>query len=171
LHTKLRRLGIAHEWHCGNGVHDWPYWARDLRATLPLLCRTFDDPPAVLTSFRHTSAEADYAVRGWTVHVARPAMEFTTLFTNRGTGSSPTDSSPTGSSPTGSSLTSFSLTGRGSAIVRTASWFRPGEPYTAVVDGQARRARADSEGRLTVPVPLGASPRTVRVTIESGWVG
>ena len=35
LHERLRRLGIRHVWDdYGPGTHDWPYWRRDLRATL-----------------------------------------------------------------------------------------------------------------------------------------
>lgn len=146
LHTKLRRLRIPHEWHCGNGTHDWPYWTRDLRATLPLLCRTFDHPPAALTSFEHTSAEADYEVRGWTVHMTRPVTEFSTLSAEKNR---------------------FSLTGRGSATVRTAPSFRPDDVHMVVVDGQSLAVRADAEGRLTVPLRLGARrARTVGVVIR-----
>jgi diacylglycerol O-acyltransferase/trehalose O-mycolyltransferase len=40
LHERLRRLGIRHVWDdYGPGTHDWPYWRRDLRKTLPDLMR------------------------------------------------------------------------------------------------------------------------------------
>jgi diacylglycerol O-acyltransferase / trehalose O-mycolyltransferase len=39
LHERLRRLGIAHVWDDGPGTHDWPYWRRDLRQTLPGMVR------------------------------------------------------------------------------------------------------------------------------------
>jgi diacylglycerol O-acyltransferase/trehalose O-mycolyltransferase len=40
LHERLRRLGIRHVWDdYGPGTHDWPYWRRDLRETLPDLMR------------------------------------------------------------------------------------------------------------------------------------
>jgi diacylglycerol O-acyltransferase/trehalose O-mycolyltransferase len=40
LHERLRRLGISHVWDdYGPGTHDWPYWRRDLRETLPGLIR------------------------------------------------------------------------------------------------------------------------------------
>jgi diacylglycerol O-acyltransferase/trehalose O-mycolyltransferase len=40
LHDRLRRLGIRHVWDdYGPGTHDWPYWRRDLRETLPELTR------------------------------------------------------------------------------------------------------------------------------------
>jgi diacylglycerol O-acyltransferase/trehalose O-mycolyltransferase len=36
LHDRLRTLGIRHTWDdYGPGTHDWPYWRRDLRETLP----------------------------------------------------------------------------------------------------------------------------------------
>jgi diacylglycerol O-acyltransferase / trehalose O-mycolyltransferase len=40
LHQRLRTLGIRHVWDdYGPGTHDWPYWRRDLRETLPDLVR------------------------------------------------------------------------------------------------------------------------------------
>jgi S-formylglutathione hydrolase FrmB len=40
LHERLRRLGIPHVWDdYGPGTHDWPYWRRDLRETLPGMLR------------------------------------------------------------------------------------------------------------------------------------
>jgi diacylglycerol O-acyltransferase/trehalose O-mycolyltransferase len=40
LHRRLRKLGIRHTWDdYGPGTHDWPYWRRDLRETLPGLVR------------------------------------------------------------------------------------------------------------------------------------
>jgi diacylglycerol O-acyltransferase / trehalose O-mycolyltransferase len=40
LHERLRRLGIPHVWDdYGAGTHDWPYWRRDLRETLPGMIR------------------------------------------------------------------------------------------------------------------------------------
>ena len=36
LHRRLAELGIRHVWDdYGRGTHDWPYWRRDLRRTLP----------------------------------------------------------------------------------------------------------------------------------------
>jgi S-formylglutathione hydrolase FrmB len=40
LHERLRRLAIKHVWDdYGPGTHDWPYWRRDLRETLPGMIR------------------------------------------------------------------------------------------------------------------------------------
>jgi S-formylglutathione hydrolase FrmB len=40
LHQRLAALGISHVWDdYGRGTHDWAYWRRDLRETLPDLER------------------------------------------------------------------------------------------------------------------------------------
>jgi diacylglycerol O-acyltransferase / trehalose O-mycolyltransferase len=40
MHERLRALHIRHVWDdYGPGTHDWPYWRRDLRETLPDLMR------------------------------------------------------------------------------------------------------------------------------------
>jgi S-formylglutathione hydrolase FrmB len=40
MHRRLAALGIRHVWDdYGPGTHDWPYWRRDLRETLPDLMR------------------------------------------------------------------------------------------------------------------------------------
>ena len=40
LHARLQARGIRHVWDdYGPGTHDWPYWRRDLRETLPDLVR------------------------------------------------------------------------------------------------------------------------------------
>jgi S-formylglutathione hydrolase FrmB len=40
IHERLRALGIRHTWDdYGPGTHDWPYWRRDLRRSLPGLVR------------------------------------------------------------------------------------------------------------------------------------
>jgi diacylglycerol O-acyltransferase/trehalose O-mycolyltransferase len=45
LHERLRRLGIPHVWDdYGPGTHDWPYWRRDLRETLPDLMKALARP-------------------------------------------------------------------------------------------------------------------------------
>jgi S-formylglutathione hydrolase FrmB len=44
LHNRLVALGIPHTWEdYGPGAHQWPYWARDLRLTLPQLMQAFRD--------------------------------------------------------------------------------------------------------------------------------
>jgi diacylglycerol O-acyltransferase / trehalose O-mycolyltransferase len=40
MHRRLAALGVRHVWDdYGAGTHDWPYWRRDLRETLPDLMR------------------------------------------------------------------------------------------------------------------------------------
>ena len=42
FHRRLQKLGIRHTWDdYGPGTHDWPYWQRALRETLPALERAF----------------------------------------------------------------------------------------------------------------------------------
>jgi S-formylglutathione hydrolase FrmB len=140
LHRRLLRLGIEHEWHSAAGGHDWPYWARDLRATLPVLSRVFADPPPRSDVLTYTSAEDSYHVHGWSVRMSRSGR--TTLVIT--------------------GVTGFSLTGEGFATVDTAPSYEPGRGYR--VDGTS--LVADRAGRLTVPVRLGVGRHTVRLTIE-----
>jgi diacylglycerol O-acyltransferase / trehalose O-mycolyltransferase len=154
LHHRLRSLGIEHDWYCGPGGHDWPYWTRDLRVALPVLNRVFADPPALSPVLRYTSAESDYRIRGWAVHMSRPRTEFSTLLAERADG--------------------FSLTGGGTATVRTAPLYEPGCRYLARVHGPSDRRclalRADPAGRLTVSFRLGPTDvnrqYTTRVHID-----
>jgi diacylglycerol O-acyltransferase / trehalose O-mycolyltransferase len=47
LHERLRALRIRHVWDdYGPGTHDWPYWRRDLRETLPALIHALGTSPA-----------------------------------------------------------------------------------------------------------------------------
>ena len=44
MHAKLDQLGIPHVYDdYGSGVHDWPYWARDLERTLINLRAVFPE--------------------------------------------------------------------------------------------------------------------------------
>ena len=43
LHQRLLSLGIPHTWDdYGPGIHNWPYWRRDLIEVLPSVMRTFN---------------------------------------------------------------------------------------------------------------------------------
>jgi diacylglycerol O-acyltransferase / trehalose O-mycolyltransferase len=45
LHDRLRRLGVRHVWDdYGPGTHEWPYWRRDLRETVPDVVRVLARP-------------------------------------------------------------------------------------------------------------------------------
>jgi S-formylglutathione hydrolase FrmB len=81
FHTRLEELSIPHVWDdYGPGCHSWPYWQRELTDLLPILRQHFAsnvvETPA---SFTFKAGEPDYEVFGWTVHVERPAMEWSTL--------------------------------------------------------------------------------------------
>jgi diacylglycerol O-acyltransferase/trehalose O-mycolyltransferase len=152
LHRRLADLGIEHDWHCGRGTHDWPYWSRDLRVTLPSLMRTFTDPPPVNSPFSHISGEPEYHVFGWNVRCHLEREHFSTL-----------DNAHRGG---------FSLTGIGTAAVRTPPVYEPGREYEIRMAGRFdRRAltvRADADGHLTLGMrlgPIGLGPHTVDVLI------
>ncbi|ONI81660.1 hypothetical protein ALI144C_20430 [Actinosynnema sp. ALI-1.44] len=156
LHRRLERLGIKHDWHYGHGTHNWSYWSKDLRATLPTIADVFANPTTTPTPFTHVSAEDDYRVRGWSVHFRRPRMEFSTLANAHCGG--------------------FTLIGSGTATVRTAGWFEPDREHKIAVDGPYDQrtvvVRADPAGRLALSLRLGPSGHgrrhTVQVSISEG---
>ena len=127
----------------GAGTHTWPYWARDLRQTLPSLLRRFAHPVPAPRRVTYTSTEAAYAVYGWRVAVRRPDVEFSTL---RGAG------------PRG-----FALTGSGRATVTTPARYRPGAAVAVrIARGGAattRRLAADRAGRLRIALRLAPGNR------------
>lgn len=139
LHERLDAFGIDHVWQPGPGCHCWFQWQDDLREGLPLLMERFADPVPPPSPFRYTSIDPGYEVYGWRVDIARPAVELSELV----------DAGPGG----------FSLRGSGTARVRTAALFDPGQVVEVIVADAGGSARstiaADGEGRLTVPVSLG----------------
>jgi len=140
LDQRLTALGIRHSFDdYGPGGHDWPYWRRDLTETLPSIMAAFADPPPAPSPFTFTAVEPTYGVYGWTVSVARPALEFSTL----------KDAGPSG----------FGITGSGTATVTTGRLYRPGSVHAVTEHGSfgATRQiqRASGDGRLRVSVPLG----------------
>jgi S-formylglutathione hydrolase FrmB len=142
FHARLVQLGIPSIWDdYGPGGHDWPYWQRDLRETLPTLRSVFAHPRSPPSTFAFTAVEPRYSVYGWSVSLRRPALEFSTLrVTGRG---------------------AFTLTGSGRAAVITAPLRRPRRRFRALVRDarglRTMRVRADRAGRLTVKVNLGPS--------------
>jgi S-formylglutathione hydrolase FrmB len=137
FHERLDALGIPHTWDdYGPGTHTWPYWQRDLRATLPQFMEAFRHPPAPPSSVTFRAVEPRYSVYGWRVSLLRPALEWSELSraTRRG----------------------FTLRGSGTARVTTPRFFAP----RARVRAGGRVVRADSTGRLRVAVTLGpGNPR------------
>lgn len=139
VHRRLARLGIPHIWDdYGKGAHTWPYWARDLRWTLPWIMRRFDHPVPPPARVSYTSTERSYEDFGWRVSIRRPNVEFSTLSRAWRRG--------------------FALTGSGTATVTTPAVYRPRARLLLRI-GEGRRllissARADASGRLRVAVRL-----------------
>ncbi|MEA2124544.1 MAG: hypothetical protein QOI80_1326 [Solirubrobacteraceae bacterium] len=131
LHEKLATLGIAHTFDdYGPGHHAWPYWARDLKQTLPDLMAQLKHPPAPPRRVTYATAAPEYDVYGWHVKVTRPGLEFSRL--------------------SGASRRGFTLEGSGDAEVTTPPVYAGGE--VKVGDGPAQTLHGP---RLHVAVPLG----------------
>jgi S-formylglutathione hydrolase FrmB len=142
-HERLTALGIPHIFDdYGPGTHTWPYWARDLRTTLPEVMAVLANPPAPPQRVAFTAVEPHYEVYGWSVTLDRPVLEFSRL----------SDAGAEG----------FTLEGSGKGEVITPAVYPPGAPY-AVTAGDQRLA-ADAAGRLHVPVDLGPANTTQQYT-------
>ena len=156
LEQTLNGLGIPSTYQdYGPGNHGWPYWARDLKLTLPTLMTTLDHPPAAPAEVGYTSIEPTYSVYGWTVSLKRTVTEFSTLMR--------------------ASERGFTLAGTGTGTVTTPADYVPGATYTVTTAGDAGSATstvtAASDGRLTLPVPLGASNPYQEFTPQAQLVG
>lgn len=145
FHDTLERAGIASSYHDQVfGTHTWPYWARDLREYLPAMLRDLsrDRTPARVS---YTSVDRRWSQWGWSVALDRRAgQEWSAL--------------------TAADRAGFTLRGTGTATVTTARLYRPGSPVR-VTGGSAGQVGRD--GRLTVTVPLGLLPTTVRVAVTA----
>jgi S-formylglutathione hydrolase FrmB len=144
FHRRLQRLHIPHLWDdYGPGGHTWPYWQRDLRATLPRLMAAFAHPRPAPSPFSFTAVEPHYRVFGWSVRLVRRALQWSTLHR--------------------AGVHGFCLTGSGRATVVTGRLYRPRSLHVVRVRGAAGarrlRRRADRHGRLRVTVDLGQSNR------------
>ena len=136
FHQRLDALDIDHLWDdYGAGTHNYEYWRRDLRLTLPDLMAVFAEQRPDPTSFSFRSIDAAYDVYGWDVALARPVVEFSSLEV--------------------SAPTAFAVSGTGTAAVRTPPVFRPGKRHGVIIDGVRSAVFADDTGRLTISVPLG----------------
>jgi S-formylglutathione hydrolase FrmB len=146
VHERLARLRIAHLWDDhGPGSHTWPYWARDLRETVPRLMRRFAGPVAPPARVSYTSIDESYGVYGWRVALRREGVAFSTL----------SDADRRG----------FALRGTGRATVTTPARYRPHGRYRVRVGGHSAVVAANRRGRLRVAVRLGDRPATVRAGI------
>jgi hypothetical protein len=151
FHERLVQLGIPSIWDdYGPGGHDWPYWKRDLRQTLPTLRSVFAHPTRPPSRFTFTAVEPSYSAYGWSVSLRRPVLEFSTL---RVTG-----------------RRMFTVIGSGRAAVITAPLYRPGQRLRVVVrDARGLRtlpARADRAGRAKVIVSLGPTNAYQQYTLR-----
>jgi hypothetical protein len=152
FHRRLTALRIPSRYRdYGPGGHDWPYWQRDLRATLPWLMRAFARPAPAPRSFTYTAVEPRYSVYGWSASIRRRALEFSTLTVRSGM--------------------AFSLSGSGAATVTTARLFVRGEPVRALVpDARGRRSErltADGHGQVSVALSLGPSNTQQEYTVRA----
>ena len=139
----------------GAGTHAWPYWQRDLRWLLGPLTAVLAHPPAPPARTGFTSADDPWSQWGYTVAIARPAREFSTL--------------------RGADASGFTLAGSGTASVVTPAAYRPGSRHRVSMAGpHARRAliaRADRRGRLHLSVPLGPGNRAQQDTAAARAAG
>ena len=155
MHENLEAFGIDHVWdYYGPGAHTWPYWQRDLRLEAPAIMATFADPPRKPRRFSFRAIDPAYGVHGFDVRIDRPALEFSRLAV--------------------AGPRRFSLDGSGSAVVRTARRYEPGEDYEVTVDGPADSAtklEASGRGRLRISLDLGPGNPHQQYTDEADAAG
>src|SRR4051794_35372588 len=136
FHNRLVQLGLPHVWEdYGPGAHDWPYWERDLRNTLPAIMATLAHPPAPPSPLTFTAVEPRYSVYGWTVGMDRAALEFSRLER--------------------ASAAGFTLAGSGKATVTTPPRYRAGRAYPVTVKDVTAQVTAGADRRLRIRVDLG----------------
>ena len=153
FHDRLVKLGIPSIWDdYGPGGHDWPYWQRDLRETLPTLMGVFAHPKPAPSRFKFTAVEPHYSVYGWAVNVRRPALEFSTLHV--------------------SGPRAFAATGSGSATVTTPPLTsRRRRVRVFIDDARGRRTMwvtTTRTGRALVRLDLGPPNRYQEFTLAGG---
>jgi S-formylglutathione hydrolase FrmB len=156
FHSRLSALGIPQVFDdYGPGGHDWPYWQRDLRETLPSMMATFARPQKLPASFSFTAVESRYGVYGWRVSMRRAALEFSTL---RVAGDR-----------------SVKVSGSGAATVTSAALYPAGrwaDVQIADASGNhVRRVRVGHDGRLSLSLNLGRSNRYQEYTAQSRATG
>ncbi len=156
FHSRLVALGIPHVFDdYGPGGHDWPYWQRDLRETLPSMMATFARPRRPPAAFSFTAVEPRYGVYGWQVALRRAVLEFSTLRVagHRGIG----------------------VSGSGTATVTTPALYPAGRLARVRVSDasgvRVLRVRIGRDGRLTLRFDLGRSNRFQEYTAQSRATG
>jgi S-formylglutathione hydrolase FrmB len=157
FHRRLDQLGIPNDYvPYGPGTHNWPYFVRAFRWSLPKLMDGFAHPEPPPAQVNYTSADDSYAVYGWQVTIHRHAREFSTLH-NATTGG-------------------FQLAGSGEASITTPPAYHAGTRYTIVVQPQGvpqstTTAVADHDGRLRLSIPLGPSNPFQEDTAQAAQAG
>ena len=151
LHQRLVGLNIQHAWDdYGPGAHQWPYWAEGLALTLPRVIEAAKNRSEAPATVSHIAYEPNYSVWDFTVRLDRTVLETSKL-----------DIRPNG----------FTLTGSGRGTVITPSRFTPGSPVDATSGPRKERLKADPDGRVVVPVDLGAAGTQGAVEITLDAVG
>jgi S-formylglutathione hydrolase FrmB len=156
FHNRLDALGIPSVYRpYGAGTHSWPYWTRDLRASIGQVADEFAHPRPLPATIDYTSADGRYSVYGWAVTMHRTAAELSTL--------------------EAASARGFSLAGSGSATVLTPPSFTPGAHYAVTLRGttvdQTLALTAGADRRLRIEVPLGPSNPYQQYTVGALLAG
>jgi S-formylglutathione hydrolase FrmB len=153
---RLDSLGIPAYFDAyGNGTHSWPYWAQDLKLSIGDIMDDFANPPPAPSRVTYASADNQYSVYGWMVTMNRTAQEFSTLESADSCG--------------------FRLAGSGSGTVTTPDDYTAGDSYAVSFSGPNASGQqtivANSDGRLTVQVPLGPSNQFQEYTAQAEATG
>lgn len=152
--ARTAALGIARQYDdYGAGGHEWDYWQRDLRQTLPGIMSVFSHPTALPAVWSFTATERDWTMRGYAVHAGRDRLAFRTLSRVRAGG--------------------FTLQTDGPTTVTTRAGYARGARYVVAMRpttaGTFRKrsaiVRASRGGRLVIRLPASA-----RVTITRAAV-
>jgi hypothetical protein len=144
-----RALTNAHVPHTadfyGCGIHSYRYWQRDLHRFWPQMLNAFGtSPPA---TFNYRTADPAFTVWGWSFAAdARRAAEFLDIHN--------------------ASRRGITLTGSGTDSVATAPYFAPGQTVLLTgAGGPPKSLTADSSGRITFTVDLGAPHALQQYTV------
>jgi S-formylglutathione hydrolase FrmB len=131
------------------GTHSFPYWARDLRAYVPMMMNDFAHPqtPSVTS---YMSIDKTWSQWGYTVSMDRSAtQEFSALSDGTAGG--------------------FVFSGSGTATVTTPTQYQPGSEVSVAVNGPAgsttQNLSVAPDGSVTIAIPLGSGGQA-HVTIE-----
>ena len=134
----------------GAGIHDWPYWQRELHRAMPMILAAFKNPPASPLRWSYRTADTSATVWGYSIAVARPqgSNGFTDL----------ADVQPQG----------FTVGGSGTVTLVTPPIYLPRHSYAIKRDSaKAATVAADAHGRLQLIIPLGGATSTAHITIRA----